>query len=177
MPRNTSRAPAAARAFLICASLSGIVFSCELSSGFLSDSERSSLYELNLGGADGSSLQNGAVLFPGTGITALVAKKTGAADLASMDFSLLDSNGASAVALHLFTSEAPSAASNIILTSSAAASMGVPAIDGKLTGFKVPEGIAAGYYVLSVSIAGTDGSTLQKTSLSFFVDRSRPVIE
>jgi hypothetical protein len=153
-----------------------------MSTGFLSDSERGSVYTLTISSGDGVPLADGDVVLPGTEIAADVAKKTGAGDLASLDFSLSGKNGGSASGLRLFTSAAktlPSSAPNVSASPGPVlpASKSVAGIDGKLTGFVLPEVIAPGSYVLSVSVSGADGAVLQKRAVNIFVCRSRPMIE
>jgi hypothetical protein len=155
--------------------VSALFFSCDLSSGFLSDSERGSVYTLKFSEADGSALAEGAVILPGTEIAAVVSRKLGAGDLASLDFSLANPNGNSAASLRLFTSAAK-AITAVSSSVPAPPSKGVAAIDGKLGGFFIPGDVASGFYVLSASISGPDGAVLQKNTATIFVGRSRPVI-
>ena len=167
--------------------LSTAFFSCELSSGFLSDSERNSVYSLTLNAADGGSISDGAVLLPGTEVSATVAKKAGASELAALDFSLSSKNGENAAGFKLFTAAAkmPAAASSTTANATVAsapttlaslASKSVAAIDGKVGGFFLPEGSASGSYVLSASISGSDGAILQKYAVNVFIGHSRPII-
>ncbi len=145
------------------------LFSCELSSGFLSDSERSTLYTLKINASDSPGLVDGAVVLPGTEISAIVAKKSGALDLASLEFSLASQDGKTTTGLRLLASAAQAAPGG--------SSKSVAAIDGKLSGFAIPESAASGLYVLTVSVSGPDGSILQKESLHLFVGRSQPAID
>jgi hypothetical protein len=167
----------APRGFLITVALAVLLFSCDLSSGFLSDSERSSVYTLTIGAANGSVLADGTVILPGTEITAVVAKKAGAGDLASLDFSLGSQNGKNAASLRLFTPSAKTPTVTSSAGSASTSSKSVASIEGKLAGFFVPEDIAPGYYVLSASITGADGGILQKNTVNIFVGHSRPIIQ
>ena len=176
------RHPSAHRGLLTALAATALVFSCDMSTGFLSDSERGSVYTLTISSGDGVPLTDGDVVLPGTEIAADVAKKTGAGDLASLDFSLSGKNGGSASGLRLFTSAAKtltSSASNASVSPGTvfSASKSVAGIDGKLTGFILPETIASGSYVLSVSVSGADGVVLQQRAVNIFVGRSRPIIE
>jgi hypothetical protein len=163
------------RGLLITLAISAFFFSCDLSSGFLSDSERSSVYTLTVSAADGSGLADGTVILPGTEIAAVVAKKSGAGDLATLDFSLMNQNGKNAAGLRLFTPSAKTQPDTSSVASASSKSIAV--IDGKLAGFLVPEGIVAGCYVLSASISGPDGAVLQKKTINIFVGQSRPIID
>ena len=144
--------------------LASTLFSCEVSSGFLSDSERNSFYSLTLNAVDGGSISDGAVLLPGTEITATVAKKAGASDLAALDFSLSSKNGENAAGFRLFTAAAkmPGAATSAtaIATATSATTAAAPlasksfsAIDGKNGGFFLPEGSVPGSYVRPTSLS------------------------
>jgi hypothetical protein len=164
---NGQRLLLALRALLIALAASVSVFSCEMSSGFLSASERSTLYTLTLNAADGSALSDGVVLPAGTGIAAIVAKTSGAGDPATLDFALASLGGASVTKLRL---AAPGAKAD------PAASKSVASIDGKLEGFAIPADLASGAYELSVSISGPDGSLLLQEKFNLFVGGSRPVI-
>jgi hypothetical protein len=161
---------------LLLAAVAVAFSACELSSGFLSESERSSLYTLEIASADGSAIKDGAVILPGTDIAAIVDKKAGASDLATLDFSLIGHDGKPAAGLSL---RSPAAKILSVDASSPVptASKSVHSIDGKLSGFVIPAGTASGLYTLSASIASSDGAVLQKDNLQVFIGRSRPVIE
>ncbi len=163
----------ARQGLLMALALSAAFFSCEPSSGFLTDSERNSVYSLTLNASDGGSISNGAVLLPGTEISATVAKKAGASELAALDFSLSGKNGENAAGLRLFTAAARKPAAT---AAASLASKSVAVVDGKNGGFFLPEGSAPGSYVLSASISGSDGEILQKYAVNVFIGHSRPII-
>jgi hypothetical protein len=167
----------ATRAFLLTSAALASVLSCGISSGLLSDSERSSLYTLNINSPDGSNIADGVVLLPGTGISAIVAKKTSAGDPAALDFSLAGLDGAPVAALHFASSAAKgSAGGGTQQAGSPAASLSVARIDGKLDGFTIPAGLSQGAYALSVSLSGPDGSLLLQEQFHLFVGGSVPMI-
>jgi hypothetical protein len=168
MPKKLRRPSPPARALLLALAVSASAVSCEMSSGFLSDSERNSLYSLAVSASDGSAMADGVILLPGTGLAAIVTRKTGASDPASLDFSLASLGGAPAAALRL--ASAASAAEG-------AASKSVARIDGKLEGLSIPADLALGAYVLSVSLSGADGAALMQETFHIFVGASRPVID
>ncbi|GEM_PF-1642771 len=168
----------ARRTPLLIVAVSASVLSCGMSTGLLSDSERSSLYALNMDAQDGSPIVDGAVLAPGTGISAIVAKKSGAGDPAALDLSLAGLDGTPAAALH-FASPAAKSTPNVGSSQTAllSSSVSVARIDGKLDGFAIPAGLPSGAYELSVSVSGPDGSLLLQEQLHLFVGASNPMID
>ena len=176
-----TRRLSAGRSLLIALAVSALALSCELSSSLLSDSERNSLYSLSVGRTDGLALVEGSVIPPGTAISALVSKKSGAADLAALDFSLASRIGAAPNGLRLLapSARALSKAGGSINTGSSAvapASKSVSSIDGRLSGFQIPEGSPPGAYILSVSISDAAGEILQKDSVNIFIGTRVPII-
>lgn len=161
------------RSLLIALTSLAMIASCELSSGFLSDSERSSLYSLSVGRSDGSAFVEGSVLLPGTEVAAFVSKKSGAADLATLDFSLASEGGIASSGLRLLSS---SSRSLLNTGSGAGSAKSVPILLGTISGFQIPDTTPPGLYVLSVSISGPDGSVVQKDSVKVFVGRKLPRI-
>lgn len=184
MLRILPRRLPAQRALLIALAVAASMLSCELSSGFLSESERSSLYTLSLkaaatsaSGHDESPLADGTVILPGTDISALVGKKSGSLDLASLEFSLVSEGGKTAAGLRLLSPIASPAAGGASKALSTANTKNVSSIDGRLTGFQVPAGSPPGLYILTASLAGADGVVLLKSSMYLFVGQGRPVIK
>lgn len=165
-------------AFLLAIAASALALSCGVSSGFLSDSERNSLYTLTMNAPDGSALSDGESILPGTGITVNVDKKTGAGDPATLDFNLTGLDGSSSAALHFAT---PSAKSLEVAASQpsdpSSSSKTVAQIDGKIDGFVIPADLLPGVYQLSVSISGSDGTQLVDETLHLFVGGDVPVID
>jgi hypothetical protein len=146
-----------------------------MSSGLLSDSERSSLYTLTISLKDGSSVANGSVLAPGTQINALVAKNTGASDPAILDVSLTKQDSPSSTAALRFASSAVD--SSKIKSVATLAQKSVASIDGKLEGFSVPADQDSGLYQLAIAISGPDGSLLQQETASVFIGSVQPLID
>jgi hypothetical protein len=145
-----------------------------MSSGLLTDSERSSLYTLTVSSADVSSVGDGAVLSPGSQVDISVVKRSGASAPAALDFSLAASDGSAVSAMRFVSS---SADSSKIKPAASVVAKSVSKIDGKLEGFSIPSDQAAGAYQLSVSVVGQDGSVLQQESISIFVGSAKPVID
>jgi hypothetical protein len=154
--------------------VSVLALSCGMSSGLLSDSERSSLYSLSVSVKDGQAISDGAIVYPGTQVTALVAKSAGASDPSVLDVSLLKQDGTPAAALRFASSKADMSKFKSLSTLS---SKSVAGIDGKLEGFTVPAGQEAGAYQLTVAVLGPDGSSLQQETISIFVGPAQPSID
>ncbi len=136
-------------AFSLTIAASALALSCGVSSGFLSDSERNSLYTLTMNAPDGSTLSEGDSILPGTGVSVIVDKKSGVGNPAALDFTLMGLDGSSAAAFHLAT---PSARALTVDGSQPTAlpavspSQTVARIDGKLDGFVIPAGLSPGAY-------------------------------
>lgn len=160
-----------ARAALVAlaSAVSALALSCEISSGLLSESERSSLYTLTVSSSDGTPLSNGSVVYPGSSLVATVAKKSGATDPVAFDLSLAAPDGSKAAALRFASAAAAKSASTLSTKS-------VSSVDGKLEGFSVPAA-ASGLYTLSLSLSGSDGSALQSESIALFVGSAQPRID
>jgi hypothetical protein len=173
---RAQRSFSAVRGLLIAVAIPAYLASCELSSGFLSDSERNSLYKLSLSATDGAALSNGAVILPGTDIAALITRKSGAADLSALDFALTSQDGKRSVALRLVGPSAKNLQASAQASTSPTPSRVVSNLEGRLGGFLVPSDLAPGLYSLSATASGVDGSSLQKISLNVFVGRSSPII-
>ena len=169
-------------AFSLTIAASALALSCGVSSGFLSDSERNSLYTLTMNAPDGSTLSEGDSILPGTGVSVTVDKKSGVGNPAALDFTLTGLDGSSAAAFHLAT---PSARALTVAASqptalalpSVSPSQTVARIDGKLDGFIIPAGLSPGAYELTVTISGSDGTQLLEQTLHLFVGGSMPVID
>jgi hypothetical protein len=177
MRRSTRLSHSARRNILIVLAAAIVASSCELSSGFLSDTERSSLYSLSINAGDAAAIENGSVVLPGTEISAVVSRKSGAGDLAALDFALESQGGTPAAGLRLNGAASKALPVGASGSDAVSASKTVASIDGKLGGFSIPEGLAPGFYTLSASLSGGDGSVLQKESVYIFVGDSQPVIE
>jgi hypothetical protein len=152
--------------------VSALAVSCEMSSGLLSESERSSLYTLTIVSKDNADIADGAIVYPGTPIVVTVAKRSGASDPVTLDLSLAKADGSPAAALRFAASSVDASKSK-----SAAAIKSISHIDGKLEGFSIPDGQEPGAYQLAVAISGSDGTVLQQETLSVFVGRVKPVID
>jgi len=158
------------RAAAITLAVSGLALSCEMSSGLLSESERSSLYTLTITSSDGTPLSDGSFVYPGGSLVASVVKKSGVSDPAAVDLSLASQDGTSAAALRFTTASTTTAATTVSIKS-------VTGFDGKLEGFAIPSTAVSGIYTLSVSLSGTDGSSLQQEKINLFVGYAQPVID
>jgi hypothetical protein len=145
------------------------------SSALLTESERSSLYSLSIDSAAGLAVANGTVLYPGTQIIATVGKKSGAGEPAALDFSFAAvssaANASSAASLRFVTSASKA------VTGSSLAIKRVASIEGELEGFSIPKTAASGAYALTVSISGSDGSSLQQEKMYVFVGSAQPAID
>jgi hypothetical protein len=154
--------------------VSALAFSCEMSSGLLSDSERSSLYTLTINTKDGTAIADGTVVYPGTELAVFVAKRSGAGDPATLDFSLDGQDGSSVAALRFVSAAVDSSKAN---AAAIGASKSVASIDGHIAGFQIPAGQSSGAYQLAVAITGPDGSVLQRETMSIFIGRAKPGID
>jgi hypothetical protein len=161
----------------VALALSALVVSCEPSSGLLSASERNSLYTLDINASDGSSLQDGVILAPGSQAIASVTHKSGADDPSSLIFSLGKRDGTQVSSLRFIVPSAETAKGLSESRSTASPSKAVSRIVGKLEGFSIPSDAASGEYELTLSLADTDGSVLQSRKVLVFVDSERPVID
>jgi hypothetical protein len=175
---NGKRHPVTWEILTLAAAVSALALSCDMSSsGLLTETERSSLYTLTVDLKNGSALADGAVVYPGAEIAAFVAKKSGAGDLAALDFSLVPlsasavSGASSTAALRFVASTGKAVSSQTALIKR------VASIEGKLEGFTIPETAASGAYTLSVSVSGSDGSSLQQEKLYVFIGKEEPVID
>jgi hypothetical protein len=154
--------------------VSATAISCEMSSGLLSESERSSLYTLSIASKSAPLINDGAVLFPGSQIKVSITRRSGASAPAGLDFSLVKMDGSSAASLRFL--------SNSVDSTKAVPQAGLPFkkvsnIEGDLDGFAIPSDQASGAYRLAVAVVGSDGSVLQQETVTVFVGSKKPVID
>ncbi len=154
--------------------VSALAISCEMSSGLLSESERSSIYSLSVATADGASIFDGAVVNPGTAISVTVVKRSGASDPAALDCSLAKPDGSPAASLRFVVQSADSGKAKQV---SALSSKSVAGIAGRLDGFSIPASQDPGVYQLDVAVSGADGSVLERETISLFIGRAKPAID
>ena len=164
-----------ASAIALALAVSGLALSCEMSSGLLSDSERSSLYTLTINNYDGTTLTDGSSVYPGSSLVAYIVKKSGVSDPAAVDLLLAAPDGSSSAALRFTTVAVPTVATPVS-TVSAVSAKSVTSFNGKLEGFAIPSTAASGVYTLSVALSGSDGSSLQQETLHLFVGHAQPTI-
>jgi hypothetical protein len=168
--------------------VSALTLSCGVSSSFLSDSERSSLYSVTLKSIDGKAIVDGSIVSPGSKIVAAIAKLPGASDPAAMEVKLESGSANTAAGLRVQTSgfkrsetAAPSAAAGaatILSTNvSTIVSTIVEKIEGSLPALVVPSSIAAGTFKIAATVMGADGAVLQSSQVVVFVGAAQPVIE
>jgi len=154
--------------------VSAMALSCEMSSGLLTESERSSLYTLAIASQGALSVSDGSVLYPGTQVDVSVAKRSGASAPAALDFSLQRLDGASAVGMRFLST---SVDTSKVKSTTDIPSKNVSRVEGKLEGFTIPSDQASGLYQLAISVVGSDGSVLQQETVAVFVGDAKPVID
>ena len=156
----------------ICAAalVSTAVLSCELSSSLLSESERSTLYTVQMK-SSGASLENGSLLEADASVSVSVSSLTGAAEIAYLELGLEGS-----AASRKFASRAAVAASKEAVPASEAATE-LPEIEGDMPPLQLPADLAPGAYWLRLQLSSADGRSLQKASLLVFVGLPQPRIE
>jgi hypothetical protein len=154
--------------------VSALAVSCEMSSGLLTESERSSLYSLTIVSNSTQSIKDGSVLLPGTQVGVSVAKRSGASAPAALDFSLRKPDGSSAVAMRFIST---SVDTSKIASTTDLPSKSVSNVDGKLEGFSIPSDQASGPYQLAIAVVGSDGSVIQQETVTIFVGGAKPVID
>jgi hypothetical protein len=159
---------------ILGAAVSALAVSCEMSTGLLSESERSSLYTLTLASKSISSIANGAVLAPGAELDVSVVRRSGASALAVLDCSLLNLDGSSASALRFVSATVDSSKAK---PAGSASSTKVSRVEGKLQGFSIPSDQVPGAYKLSVAAVGSEGTVLQQETISIFVGSAAPAID
>ena len=161
-------------AMLVGVVVSVLAVSCEMSSGLLTESERSSLYALTVTSDQGSSLTDGAVLAPGASLGMSVVRRSGASALSALDVSLLALDGTSVASVRFLAGTADAAKLKSVATTSLKK---VTRVEGELGGLSIPAGQAFGPYRLRVSAIGSDGGILQESTISVFVGDEAPVID
>jgi hypothetical protein len=137
--------------------------SCELSSGLLSESERSSLYTVKLKSGD-AALDNGSFIQAGSSVVAEVTKLSGAEDIAFLDMGLSGTEISERLA-------GPAA------KAAAKGSKAVSSIEGAMPPLELPSSLEPGAYSLTLQLSSADGKSLQKTSVLVFVGLTMPKVE
>jgi hypothetical protein len=160
-------------ALLLGIAASALALSCEMSTGLLTSSERSSLYTFNIASSSIPAVGDGAVLAPGSLLDVSVTRRSGASALAVLDLSLNKADGTSASALRFVSGSVDSSKAK----PTEASLKRVSRVEGKLEGFAIPFDQAPGLYSLQVAVSGAEGTVLQQETVSLFVYAAAPVIE
>jgi hypothetical protein len=166
--RSSMRTPSALRGILFAAVLSAAALSCELSSGFLSESERSSLYSVTLSSGD-LTIENGSLLSAGSALSASVSKLAGAQEAAFLDLSVEGTSVTQRLAVASATSKSAEADDASVRE--------VSEISGSLSLTDLPADLTPGAYRLSIQLSSAEGQVLQKYSVIVFVGLSRSHVD
>ena len=195
----------ALRGIALALAFSAAALSCELSSSFLSESERSALYEVKLsakaGESDAKELANGAYVPAGSSLSIDISKISGAGEVAYLDMVIEGTDlaqrlaGPAAKSLDPAAATAEGAAAAPAVEGDGASSEDgtapraaeqvpaqaiyrlVPDLEGSLPPLVLPPDLAPGAYRLSLKLASADGKSLQKLSRIAFIGLTLPLID
>jgi hypothetical protein len=197
----------ALRGTVLAIVFSAMALSCELSSSFLSESERSALYEVELsskaGESDSVEIENGAYIDAGAALSIAISKLSGAGEVAYLDFIVegtdvehrlagpaaktLTVPGSDAAAADAQSDDAPvnpDAAQPSEEQPAASQPLRaesiyrlVPDLEGTLPPLVLPPDLAPGAYRLSLKLASSEGKSLQKLSIIAFIGLPLPTID
>jgi len=197
----------ALRGALLALVLSATALSCELSSSFLSESERSALYDVELsskaGEAEAVEIGNGAYIDAGSSLSIAISKLSGAGEVAYLDFLvegtevehrlagpaakiLAAADPAPAISEQRSEGEGEAASPGDASGGASAAAETVQAappyrlvtdLEGTLPPLALPADLAPGAYRLSLRLTSSEGKSLQKLSIVAFIGLPKPAID
>ncbi len=162
--------------------VSVIVASCGVSSSFLSDSERSSLYSIQLNSLNGNEIENGSILAAGSDIIPTISRLPGASYPEALDIEIEGAAGRKALRTR-YRSADPSAGEQASFAqadgagASQAGIQAVDAIEGALPGIALPASLRPGAYRIAMKVLGKDGSIDLKSQRIVFIGVPAPLIE
>jgi hypothetical protein len=174
------------RAFITlcaCIAVSALAMSCDVSAPFLSDSEKSSLYNVSVASISGEPIQNGDALSPGQVLVPSVSALPGAADPSSFEISLeglretriaalrINAQTQNALAADTMPGEGTPVAGGTNQTS-----LSVERIAGKLPGLAIPQSIPPGTYKIQMNVFDRTGAR-NRTSTVVFIGFDEPYVE
>lgn len=148
-------------ATLALLALSSLFLGCNVSSTFLSDADRRSIYTVVFS-TEAGKLSSGAIVLPGQRLHVSLSRMNGSASPEALALELLGSDGAALAVLGYATPRASKAP---------ASAVSVESLGDSLPEFALPSKLEPGAYTMVVRLSDQFGVELQKSETVFFVGR------